>query len=160
MDELESCYSQLAEEGQATPISITHIDELVDKLPVQTSELRNIADDDLDVSIRVHPLSSFMKFMEGRCSAVARLAERLAYKSEISSTKEQNPHVHSKLSNKNTKSTALQASSLGQASAIAISDKQCLVHDESKHTTDTCKVFTEMSIDDKYTLLKSNKLVL
>jgi len=65
VDEIEQCYnSQLAEMGQTSAITMLHIDELLDKLPNSIKEQWCEIYESLNVERKVHPLPSFMGFME------------------------------------------------------------------------------------------------
>jgi len=78
-DEIEQCYSQLAEIGQTSAITMSHIDKLIDKLPNSIKEQWCEIYESLSVECKVHPLPSFIGFMEDRRQTVSRLAERQTY---------------------------------------------------------------------------------
>jgi len=82
VDEIEKCYSQLAEIGQTSAITMSHIDELVDKLPNSIKEQWCEIYESLSVECKVHSLPSFMGFMEDHRRTVSRLAERQTYMNE------------------------------------------------------------------------------
>lgn len=77
------CYSQLAEVGQVKSITVNHIDLLSDKVPLHIIENWNVVYEDPTVDDNIHSFPSFMRFMEGRRSAVACLAERQCMKNSV-----------------------------------------------------------------------------
>ena len=52
---VEGCYSQLGEVGQLTAITMTHIDELTDLLPLQLQLSWNEIFNQLETTDKIHP---------------------------------------------------------------------------------------------------------
>jgi len=82
VDEIKQCYSQLAEIGQTSAITMLHIDELIDKLPNSIKEQWCEIYESLNVERKVHLLPSFVGFIEGGRRTVFQLAERQTYINE------------------------------------------------------------------------------
>jgi len=143
VDEIEQCYSQLAEIGQTFAITMSHIDKLIDKLPNSIKEQWCEIYGSLSVECKVHPLPSFMEFMEDCRRTVSRLAERQTYINENKTyvVKQNKTHVKTLTFHRKSHSDS----------------RKCLIHNNAKHSTEECKVFYGMSVDDRFKLVKTNK---
>ena len=145
VNEVELCYSQLGEVNQIQAITMTHVDNMNDLLPltVQKEWMRTF--DGLSVQDQIHPFSPFMRFLEGQRRVAIRLSER---------QRETGKHKH--------KGSAYQSNTLvkhGETGGIPSSS--CLIHPKvgtgTAHTLVQCYKFKAMSQSDKVALLKQHK---
>ena len=129
VDSVESVHSQLLELGQTSVLSMREVDRVSELLPSSVKMLWNRTFYRLDVTNKLHPYDSFMKFFYEERASVVRLAEG-SRKSDSS------------------RGTSTYHSSINKASST------CVIHGDCKHKTKGCKEFAKLPLDDKYQALR------
>ena len=129
INSVENCYSQLGEVNQLSSITLSHIDDLCDKLPYSVRKDWMCRYRCLTEFEQIHPFTPFMVFLESERDIAIRLSERQSNTRAIfrnSSVRQARTHAGD--AGPNLKSL-------------------CLVHNwpRVKHTMETCNVFLRMS---------------
>ena len=73
---VEMCYSSLAEVGQLSAITMTHIDQLSDRLPLTMQKEWTRIFEQLSLGEQIHPFPQFMIYLEAERKSCKRLAAR------------------------------------------------------------------------------------
>ena len=73
---VEMCYSSLAEVGQLSAITMTHIDQLSDRLPLTMQKEWTKIFEQLSLGEQIHPFPQFMIYLEAERKSCKRLAAR------------------------------------------------------------------------------------
>ena len=173
---VEGCYSQLGEVGQLTAITMTHIDELTDLLPLQLQLSWNEIFNQLEITDKIHPFSRFMVFLEEKRSGAKRLADRQEQQKLISTSKssyaKKKSVFHTECDGNEPQTSSVNSEPCYQSSSEPVSSVpssqpaseskpvaiSCVMHQDSKHETSACREFLSLTIDEKYKMLKSQGL--
>ena len=76
INSVENCYSQLGEVNQLSSITLSHIDDLCDKLPYSVRKDWMCRYRCLTEFEQIHPFTPFMVFLESERDIAIRLSER------------------------------------------------------------------------------------
>jgi len=76
INSVENCYSQLGEVRYVTSITMSHIDDLCDKLPLLICKDYMRLYKSLDAIDKIHQFTNFMQFLETEQDVAIRLSER------------------------------------------------------------------------------------
>lgn len=141
---VEQCYSQLGEVGQLSAVTMTHIDDLGELLPLSTRKEWMRRYRDLAEEEKIHPFSPFMLFLESEREITIRLSERQTGKRE--NYREQS-HTPKRSAQTNVSATKPAGGS------------QCVVHNSpgTKHTTDKCRDFLAKTNSERKAALARQK---
>jgi hypothetical protein len=143
--DVEVCYSQLGEVNQLESITMTHVDDLCELLPISVQKDWIRQYNSLSVDEKIHPFSSFMLFLEAERSTAIRLSERsnkaktVTHQKTVHHVKAQ-PDIQDNIPIRNVPSVTIS----------------CLVHNKlnAKHNTANCSKFLSMSVPERLGVLK------
>ena len=140
VDIVESCYTQLATINHLDCISILDVDNLSRLLPVSAKEGWHERYQMLAGDAQLHPFKDFTVYLLERRRAVARLVES------------QPPCYRKKEVVTHSGSTVVE----GRPQRSSFYKPKCAVHKEDvNHTTENCRAFNEMNVEDRREALKS-----
>ena len=145
VNKVELCYGQLGEVGHIDSITVNQIDDICDLLPVSfrwewMEKYKSAIQHD-----QLHPFSLFMQLLEIKRDIAMRLAERSATTSATNKSKKASAC-----------SNSLNLGNSDNSQTDSSKSQTCYVHPDSKHSTEKCKKFSKMSVNEKYEVLKSN----
>ena len=129
INSVENCYSQLGEVNQLSSITLSHIDDLCDKLPYSVRKDWMHRYRCLTEFEQIHPFTPFMVFLESERDIAIRLSERQSNTRAI------------------FKDSSVRQARTHAGDAGPNLECLCLVHNWPgvKHTMETCNVFLRMS---------------
>jgi len=146
VNEIELCYARLAEIGHVNTITICQVDDLSNLLPPLfkwewMEKVKSAGPEE-----QLHPFSIFMEFLELKRD----IAETI--------TESSRPSSDSTSKQKKTVSTCSNATTVMEGNNVATSGKTvtCFIHPEGTHQLESCRKFNELSIEDKYGILKEH----
>jgi len=152
INSVENCYSQLGEVRQLTSITMSHIDDLCDKLPLSIRKDWMRLYKSLDGIDKIHPFIKFMQFLETERDVAIRLSERMSKTTEKPQPPRSGgdkPHI------KKGKSFATNAK--GERDKYESANVKCLIHTNPKvsHSTEECRLFLGKTLHERKSLLQS-----
>ena len=145
INSIERSYSQLGEVDQIDCISIVQVNKLVSLLPaIQKREWRKLYRGS-DIQDQKYPFHLFMSFLESERDIIITDSHSDSQASKKSSSKKVSSHSSSVNDSVDTNHGKVTPKS------------KCLYHDEfeSVHSTNECKAFIALPVNEKYDLLKS-----
>lgn len=141
IDEVESAHAQLFELGQADVLSIREVDKICELLPGSVRMVWNRVYFQLEDRQKLHPLDTFMKFLQTERASVVRLAD-----------------VQGKRASHRTGSNFVSSTdSTPVADSEKVTHSSCAVHRQAgvKHKTYDCKAFVKLSLSEKFEALRN-----
>lgn len=134
VDVVEGCYSQLTTIDQKHCLTLRDVDNISARLPLSLKHTWARKYQRLETSEQVHPFPSFMNFLGEERSVVARLVEQ-----SLGVKKRENFSSHH-----------TEGDSMSKY-------RKCAIHtsDEGRHITADCKIFQELSRQQKLEALRS-----
>lgn len=148
VNDIESCYSQLGEVNQINSITMTHIDDLCDLLPISARKDWMRIFNSLSVDLKIHPFSSFMRFLESERDIASRLAERDSQRKDPATR-----HTRSTLQ---FQAKPFSSDVKPSQSSVKSDGMNCVIHNKPniKHKTEQCTQFLSLSIPERVNALK------
>ena len=146
-DIAEGVHSQLKELGQLDAIHMVDVDRLSQLLPAEVNMnwLRKYRE--LSTDKKLKPFADFVEFLRNERSVVARLSEWNRKPQRPDKTDSRKAGTHSTQSI-NKFETSKQNN---------VNKAACIFHPESQHTTDKCRTFLKLSLNQKYRELKDQR---
>ena len=152
INSVENCYSQLGEVKQLTSITMSHIDDLCDKLPLSIRKDWMRLYRSLDGIDKIHPFTKFMQFLETERDVAIRLSERrgkLPDKPKPPKSGEDKPQAK--------KGKSFTTNAKGEQGKSGPPNGKCLIHTYPKvsHSTEECRLFLGKTAHERKSLLQS-----
>lgn len=143
---VESCYSQLGEVQQLASVTMTHIDDLCDLMPLDTRKDWLKQYNTLTVEEKIHPFTAFMQFLEAERTVALRLSERQPKSNNTPKPNQAPREMHRRVQTHTTSASAPKRSS-------------CLVHMAPgvKHGTENCNQFKKLQPKERKAILVRHK---
>ena len=141
---VENCYSQLGEVNQIPSITMSHIDNLCDKLPLSVRKDWMRRYQSLPESEKITPFTPFMVFLEQERVIAIRLSGRQQSKPPLAQT----PAPQGK--------TKYGKTNIGNATDKPKTDT-CLVHTTAKHSTEKCNAFLKMDVAQRRSVVRKGR---